>query len=216
MRNRRHTLLWMKDLIEHMSRCHDQLEWAERRRDPVFLTESMLGDLVDASSSASSSRSSPDPSDGAAIGGRDRADVLIGVPAERRARFRALPVAMAPSIRISSSGLPRQGRPADAPAQGSPVPPRTCPMSLPDLRRSRDSAVDSLRVLVYEDRAHWPGGRPRRPSPGDPGAAAGRRPGQRRLRRRPQPERVPGGAGRRARRSTGRGSSASTWTNTWD
>ena len=27
-RNRRNTLLWMKDLLDHMSRCHDQLQWA--------------------------------------------------------------------------------------------------------------------------------------------------------------------------------------------
>ena len=28
MRDRHTTLLWMKDLIEHMNRCHDQLQWA--------------------------------------------------------------------------------------------------------------------------------------------------------------------------------------------
>ena len=28
MRNRHTTLLWMKDLIEHMNRCHEQLQWA--------------------------------------------------------------------------------------------------------------------------------------------------------------------------------------------
>ncbi len=37
MRNRRHTLLWMKDLIEHLSRCHDQLEWAKRWSHPGVL-----------------------------------------------------------------------------------------------------------------------------------------------------------------------------------
>ncbi len=45
MRNRRHTLLWMKDLIEHMSRCHDQLEWTKDGTTQVFLAESLLGDL---------------------------------------------------------------------------------------------------------------------------------------------------------------------------
>jgi hypothetical protein len=45
MRNRRHTLLWMKDLIEHMSRCHDQLQWTHDGATESFLTESMLGDL---------------------------------------------------------------------------------------------------------------------------------------------------------------------------
>jgi len=45
MRNRRHTLLWMKDLIEHMSRCHDQLQWASDGSTESFLTDSLLGDL---------------------------------------------------------------------------------------------------------------------------------------------------------------------------
>jgi hypothetical protein len=45
MRNRRHTLLWMKDLIEHMSRCHDQLQWASDRTTQKFLAEALMGDL---------------------------------------------------------------------------------------------------------------------------------------------------------------------------
>ena len=45
MRNRRHTLLWMKDLIEHMSRCHDQLEWASDGDTQSFLADAMIGDL---------------------------------------------------------------------------------------------------------------------------------------------------------------------------
>jgi hypothetical protein len=45
MRNRRHTLLWMKDLIEHMSRCHDQLEWASDNDTQSFLADALLGDL---------------------------------------------------------------------------------------------------------------------------------------------------------------------------
>jgi hypothetical protein len=45
MRNRRHTLLWMKDLIEHMSRCHDQLQWTRDGATESFLTDAMLGDL---------------------------------------------------------------------------------------------------------------------------------------------------------------------------
>jgi hypothetical protein len=47
MRNRRHTLLWMKDLLEHMSQCHDQLQWAEDDPTQSFLAESLLGDLVE-------------------------------------------------------------------------------------------------------------------------------------------------------------------------
>jgi hypothetical protein len=45
MRNRRHTLLWMKDLIEHLSQCHDQLQWTSDGDTQSFLTEAMLGDL---------------------------------------------------------------------------------------------------------------------------------------------------------------------------
>jgi hypothetical protein len=45
MRNRRTTLLWMKDLIEHMSRCHDQLEWANDGETETFLADALLGDL---------------------------------------------------------------------------------------------------------------------------------------------------------------------------
>jgi hypothetical protein len=45
MRNRRHTLLWMKDLIEHMSRCHDQLEFASDGDTQSFLADAMIGDL---------------------------------------------------------------------------------------------------------------------------------------------------------------------------
>ena len=44
MRNRQNTLLWMKDLIEHMNRCHEQLQWADHS-SASFLTESMLVDL---------------------------------------------------------------------------------------------------------------------------------------------------------------------------
>jgi hypothetical protein len=45
MRNRRHTLLWMKDLIEHMSRCHDQLEMTNDGETQSFLADSLIGDL---------------------------------------------------------------------------------------------------------------------------------------------------------------------------
>ncbi len=45
MKNRRTTLLWMKDLIEHMSRCHEQLQWAADGPSASFLTEAMLVDL---------------------------------------------------------------------------------------------------------------------------------------------------------------------------
>lgn len=45
MRNRHETLLWMKDLIEHMNRCHEQLQWASDTPTVSFLTESMMVDL---------------------------------------------------------------------------------------------------------------------------------------------------------------------------
>jgi len=35
----------MKDLIEHMSRCHDQLEWASDGETQTFLADALLGDL---------------------------------------------------------------------------------------------------------------------------------------------------------------------------
>ena len=48
MRNRRHTLLWMKDLIEHMIAVPRPAPVGRRRRAPQsFLTESLLGDLVE-------------------------------------------------------------------------------------------------------------------------------------------------------------------------
>ena len=47
MRNRRNTLLWMKDLIEHMNQCHEQLEWAAEDATESFLAESLLVDLVE-------------------------------------------------------------------------------------------------------------------------------------------------------------------------
>ena len=45
MSHRNTTLLWMKDLIEHMNRCHEQLQWAGDDSTASFLTESMLVDL---------------------------------------------------------------------------------------------------------------------------------------------------------------------------
>ncbi len=47
MRNRQNTLLWMKDLIDHMAVCHDQLQWAGDNATESFLAESLLGDLTE-------------------------------------------------------------------------------------------------------------------------------------------------------------------------
>ena len=47
MSNRHTTMLWMKDLIEHMSRCQDQLEWASDGDTQSFLADAMIGDLAE-------------------------------------------------------------------------------------------------------------------------------------------------------------------------
>ncbi|MDR3634166.1 MAG: hypothetical protein P4L84_10190 [Isosphaeraceae bacterium] len=46
MKDRRQTLLWMKDLIEHMNCCHEQLQWAADGPSESYLAESMLVDLT--------------------------------------------------------------------------------------------------------------------------------------------------------------------------
>lgn len=45
MRNRQSTLLWMKDLIDHLGRCQEQLQWASDATTAGFLAESMMVDL---------------------------------------------------------------------------------------------------------------------------------------------------------------------------
>lgn len=45
MSDRTNTLLWMKDLIEHMRHCQEQLQWASDGPSESFLTEAMLVDL---------------------------------------------------------------------------------------------------------------------------------------------------------------------------
>jgi len=47
MRDRQTTLLWMKDLIEHMTQCHEQLQWATGGPGESFLTEALLVDLTE-------------------------------------------------------------------------------------------------------------------------------------------------------------------------
>jgi hypothetical protein len=60
----------MRDLIDHMSRCHDQLQWAGDGAAQIFLTESMLGDLVECQRLCEQLRSSPDPSDASPFAGK--------------------------------------------------------------------------------------------------------------------------------------------------
>ena len=45
MSDRHNTLLWMKDLIEHMNHCQEQLRWAADGPSESFLTEAILVDL---------------------------------------------------------------------------------------------------------------------------------------------------------------------------
>jgi hypothetical protein len=45
MSQRQSNLLWLKDIIEHLSSCQRQLEWAEDNESKRLLTETMLRDL---------------------------------------------------------------------------------------------------------------------------------------------------------------------------
>ncbi len=45
MSQRDMNLLWLKDTLEHLSSCQQQLEWTEEPETVHLLTESMLRDL---------------------------------------------------------------------------------------------------------------------------------------------------------------------------
>jgi hypothetical protein len=45
MSQRETNLLWMRDLLEHLTACQQQLEWAQDGDTVRVLTESMLADL---------------------------------------------------------------------------------------------------------------------------------------------------------------------------
>jgi len=45
MCQREANLLWLKDMLEHLAACRQQLEWAEDRQSVSVLTEPMLRDL---------------------------------------------------------------------------------------------------------------------------------------------------------------------------
>jgi hypothetical protein len=45
MSQRESNLLWLKDMLEHLMRCQEQLEWTEDPEAVQVLTESMLRDL---------------------------------------------------------------------------------------------------------------------------------------------------------------------------
>ena len=52
----------MKDLIEHMHQCHEQLQWAGDGPSESFLTESLLVDLVECKRLCEELRNEPGPS----------------------------------------------------------------------------------------------------------------------------------------------------------
>jgi hypothetical protein len=45
MSQRETNLLWLKDMLEHLTACQQQLEWAEDTDTVHLLTETMLRDL---------------------------------------------------------------------------------------------------------------------------------------------------------------------------
>jgi hypothetical protein len=45
MSQRQTNLLWLKDLLEHLAACQQQLQWTEDRETVDLLTETMLRDL---------------------------------------------------------------------------------------------------------------------------------------------------------------------------
>ncbi len=45
MSQREANVLWLKDMLEHLSRCQRQLEWAQDPEAVRLLTETMLRDL---------------------------------------------------------------------------------------------------------------------------------------------------------------------------
>ena len=45
MSQRESNLLWLKDILEHMTTCQQQLQWAQDAETVQVLTETMLRDL---------------------------------------------------------------------------------------------------------------------------------------------------------------------------
>jgi hypothetical protein len=46
MSQRESNLLWLKDMLEHLQACQQQLEWTEDAEATRLLTETMLRDLA--------------------------------------------------------------------------------------------------------------------------------------------------------------------------
>lgn len=61
MRDRQEKLLWMKDLIEHMTRCHEQLQWASDASTQSFLADAMIVDLGECQRLCEDLKSRPRP-----------------------------------------------------------------------------------------------------------------------------------------------------------
>lgn len=59
MRNRHKTLLWMKDLLDHMNRCHEQLQWAADGATESYLAESLMVDLTECQKLCEQFKSTP-------------------------------------------------------------------------------------------------------------------------------------------------------------
>ncbi len=45
MSQRRSDLLWLRDMLEHLQSCHQQLEWSKDPAAVHYLTDAMLRDL---------------------------------------------------------------------------------------------------------------------------------------------------------------------------
>ena len=45
MSRRESNILWLRDMLEHLTACRDRLEWAEDPESARLITETMLRDL---------------------------------------------------------------------------------------------------------------------------------------------------------------------------
>ncbi len=64
IRNRHKTLLWMKDLLDHMNQCHEQLQWAGEGPTEAFLAESLMVDLSECQKLCEQLKGQPKKSNG--------------------------------------------------------------------------------------------------------------------------------------------------------
>lgn len=64
IRNRHKTLLWMKDLLDHMNQCHEQLQWAGDGPTEAFLANSLMVDLSECQKLCEQLNSKPNKTSG--------------------------------------------------------------------------------------------------------------------------------------------------------